>query len=192
VENMSNEDIKDENFRVFISHAAEDLREAKHIARWCKDIGLSILINEEEIKVGEKWREKIADAIEKSEVIIVLVSKDALKSKWCSREWDVLCEKKWSRPDKSILLIKWENVKSPPFLCNYKGLNIKKNESDYELLKEHITQLLKDRYGETSTVVSSEVSTEEVKRLKDRIKSIKSSLMKVEDDEQGGHSDDQT
>ena len=40
--------------------------------------------------------------------------------------------------------------------------------------------------------LKGEVSTEEVKRLKDRIKSIKSSLMKVEDDEQGGHSDDQT
>ena len=41
-------------------------------------------------------------------------------------------------------------------------------------------------------MVSSEVATEEVKRLKDRIKSIMSSLMKVEDDEQGGHSDDHT
>ena len=189
---MSKEDIKDKNYRVFISHAYEDLPEAKSIARWCENFGLSAWIDEKEFIVGEKWREKIEDAIEESEFVIVLISKDALNSKWVSREWDVLCEEKWSRPDIKILPIKWENVKSPPFLYKYKDLHIKKDESDYKLLEEYIIQFLKDRCGDTQTVLTSEDVAEEFKRLKDRIKSIKSALTEAEGDEKGGHKDDQT
>ncbi len=189
---MSKEDTKDSNYKVFISHSSEDLPEAKNIARWCKDIGLSTWVDEEEIKIGESWREKIAGAIEESQFVIVLISKEALKSKWMSREWDVLCEEKWSRPDIKILPIKWEDVKSPPFLCEYKDLHIKKNKGDYKLIEESILRFLKDTYGDTHKVIINEDMGEELKRLKDRIKSIKSTLTDTEGDEQGGHQDDQT
>ncbi len=182
---------KDKRFKVFISYAYEDLPEARSIANSCQKIGLSTWMDEKEIKSGEKWREQLNHAIEECDFAIVLISKEALNSKYITREWDVLCEKKWNRPDITILPIKWDNVKTPPFLCEYRDILFKNKELDYRQLEEYLVRLLKQKVGDTHEVVGSKNIAEEVKRLKNRVKSIQSSLIEVESHGQGGQPDDQ-
>lgn len=190
---MNKEDTEHKKFDVFISYASEDSSVAKSIADLCKERGWSAWFDQVEIEVENNIHDKIADAIEKCEFVIVLVSNNSLKSKWISREWDVLCEEKWSRPDIKILPVNLDNAKSPPFLFEYEDIRLNRNNFDYKLLKERFSHILDlKNYSYQGKSGLAEQKGEEIKRLKDRIDSIKLILTQEKSDDQGGQEDDQT
>lgn len=48
----------------------------------------SIFIDQEDIRSGHKWREKIADSLKKSRCLVCLWSPLYFESKWCVAEWE--------------------------------------------------------------------------------------------------------
>ena len=73
--------------RIFISHSSAD----KEFAAWLwsdlKAAGHDPWFDSHEILVGQSIPQRISEGLENSDFIIVVLSEDAIKSKWLEREW---------------------------------------------------------------------------------------------------------
>lgn len=67
--------------KVFISHAQADEQLAKTIAQGLEANGLDVFIDEQQIMPGDNWAAKIAAGLEESQAMVVLLTRDALKSR---------------------------------------------------------------------------------------------------------------
>jgi predicted nucleotide-binding protein len=66
--------------KVFISHSHETKSLAKKLGEALKRAGLESWNHEQEILPGDNWAQKIAQALEESEAMVVLLSPDSLDS----------------------------------------------------------------------------------------------------------------
>jgi len=71
--------------KVFISHSQEDEILARRIADVLKKAGLDVW-DDREIFPGDNWAEKIARALNESNAMVVLLTADALKSRWVQHD----------------------------------------------------------------------------------------------------------
>ena len=71
--------------RVFISHSESDSDFADRLADRLEQGGLSVW-RDEEILPGDNLAKMVAEALEQSNAMIVLISPDAMKSKWVRNE----------------------------------------------------------------------------------------------------------
>jgi hypothetical protein len=74
-------------FNVFISYARNDDQIADEVTRLLKESGLNVWVDES-IKIGTNWREKIDDALEKSDYIISLLTTKSYSSDYVRKELD--------------------------------------------------------------------------------------------------------
>ncbi len=80
----------DREYDIFISHAAEDLEEAQRLRSELYREGWKSFLASEDLneKVGSaEWSAKIDEAIDRSGVVVVVVSPDSRKSPWVEYEW---------------------------------------------------------------------------------------------------------
>jgi hypothetical protein len=73
--------------KVFISHSSKDKQFARWLAVDLANRGHQPWLDEWEIIVGESIPTKISDGIEGSDVVIVVLSENAITSKWVENEW---------------------------------------------------------------------------------------------------------
>lgn len=125
---------KSKGYRVFISYSSEDSSIARSVAKNCEKLGLHAWLDEENIMPGMNWRDEIEAAIKSSEVAIVIISKNSISPNHANKDWSLICEEKWQRPDIKIVSLKIEKIKTPPFLCKYKSFYENKKKSDYDPL----------------------------------------------------------
>lgn len=71
--------------KVFISHASEDKDLARTLSRFLRDAGLEVW-SDEDIMPGDNWAQKVSQALNASEAMVVLVSTAALNSDLVRRE----------------------------------------------------------------------------------------------------------
>ena len=74
--------------KVFLSYASPDASVAKALVRDLTDAGLDVWDPDTGILPGENWASKIGEAIEKSDIVLVLLSPDSLESRWIRGEID--------------------------------------------------------------------------------------------------------
>lgn len=72
--------------QVFISHSSEDKALARQVAATCTLRGLPIFLDEQSIMPGKDYQEVIMDAVSMSAAMVVLLSRDSVKSKDVLRE----------------------------------------------------------------------------------------------------------
>jgi len=72
--------------KIFISHASKDAPIARQLAEQLKAAGHSVWIPENEILPGDNWAKKLGQALEDSDIIIVLVTRQAFDSESVTRE----------------------------------------------------------------------------------------------------------
>lgn len=80
----------DREYDIFISHAGKDVEEAKKLRNELYREGWKSFLASEDLneKVGSaEWSAKIDEAIDRSGVVIVIVSPDSRKSPWVEYEW---------------------------------------------------------------------------------------------------------
>ena len=71
--------------KVFISHSNQDNLLARKIARVLQKEGLEVW-DEQNILPGDNWAGKVAEALDESQAMVVLLTPDALASEWVRRE----------------------------------------------------------------------------------------------------------
>ncbi|MFE6690184.1 toll/interleukin-1 receptor domain-containing protein [Streptomyces sp. NPDC057743] len=75
-----------ETAQVFLSYSRADSDfAARYVAALAHHVR-EVLVDWQGIKASEKWRRKIFDMLRASDAVIVLVSRNSLKSEWCWRE----------------------------------------------------------------------------------------------------------
>jgi hypothetical protein len=70
--------------KIFISHANEKL--AGRVAQALKQAGFEVWDAEREILPGDNWYEKMAQALEESEAMVVLLTPESSRSPWMRKE----------------------------------------------------------------------------------------------------------
>ena len=72
--------------KVFISHAHTDESLVKKVVTVLEDAGLEVWDDTREIMPGDNWADKVAQALQESEAMVVLLTPDALRSSWVRRD----------------------------------------------------------------------------------------------------------
>ena len=73
--------------KIFISHSSLDKPFAKMLCMDLEANGYASWLDEWDIKVGESIPERISDGLEEADFVIVILSGNAVSSKWVEREW---------------------------------------------------------------------------------------------------------
>jgi hypothetical protein len=74
--------------KVFISYSHTNEILARKVTKALEQAGLDVWDDEREILPGDNWAEKIAEGLEESDAMVVLLTPDALHSKVVRREID--------------------------------------------------------------------------------------------------------
>src|SRR5258707_14109971 len=72
--------------QVFISHSGKDAMIARQLAHRLSEVGLKVLIPEDEVMSGDNWAKKVGQALEDSDLVVVLVTPQAFESEWLKEE----------------------------------------------------------------------------------------------------------
>ncbi len=71
--------------KVFISHSAEDKLLANKIAIGLEDAGLKVF-HDQNVLPGENWAERIGHELKESDAMVVVLTPEALRSKYVLRD----------------------------------------------------------------------------------------------------------
>jgi hypothetical protein len=72
--------------QVFISHSSKDALIARQLAHRLSEAGLNVWIPEDKILPGDNWAKKVGQALEESDLMVVLVTPQAFESEWLKEE----------------------------------------------------------------------------------------------------------
>jgi hypothetical protein len=72
--------------QVFISHSSKDALIARQLAHRLSEAGLDVWIPEDKILPGDNWAKKVGQALEESDLMVVLVTRQAFESEWLKEE----------------------------------------------------------------------------------------------------------
>src|ERR1043166_6426227 len=72
--------------KIFISHASKDAPVARQLAEQLKAAGHSVWNPEKEVLPGDNWAKKVGQALEDSDLIVVLVTRHAFQSEAVTRD----------------------------------------------------------------------------------------------------------
>ena len=72
--------------QVFISHSSKDKLFARQLADRLSLAGFDAWVPEGKILPGDNWASAIGDALEKSDLMVVLVTPHAFESEWLKEE----------------------------------------------------------------------------------------------------------
>lgn len=108
-------DIADNIYDVFISHASEDKSDfVRPFATLLKEKGLKVWFDEFELKIGDKLRRKIDEGLSKSRYGIVVLSNFFFAKEWPQKELDSLFALEDNKQD--IILPIWHKISKKEIL----------------------------------------------------------------------------
>lgn len=88
----------DTDYEVFVSYSKEDREWASELLDAIQDVfkksggrELRIFMYTQDIKNGEAWEQHIGTALEKSYIMLAILSPAYFHSSWCKREWTLFC-----------------------------------------------------------------------------------------------------
>jgi hypothetical protein len=73
-------------FTVFVSHSVKDLQLVYLLKSWLESRGINVYIAEESPEPGKPLPKKIAEAIDRSDVVLALLTSDGARSQWVHQE----------------------------------------------------------------------------------------------------------
>lgn len=154
---------------IFISYSHSDADKAKVFARLCQKIGARTWLDTDtNVQPGENWKEKILDAIQTCNIIVVLISQDSqFNEPWQKREWNAICERHWTQPEVKVFPIRLDESKLPAFLRQMQAFD-GRNRNELELCAQRISRF----QGVEKSPNQSVISSDELEELKDRFRQV--------------------
>lgn len=121
---------------VFLCHASADKPFVRHVRNDIAKAGHRPWIDEFEIKVGESIVQKISEASEAADCIILFLSKASLESEWVRREWQSALSRNLAGYGGRILPVLIEDHALPAIMSDIKYADFRQsyNEGLKELL----------------------------------------------------------
>ena len=132
--------------RVFLSYAQGDNVIARQIVEALKKAGLKVWFDEWALRAGDSIAQRIDQAVETSDLFIVLLSPRSVKSKWVQKELNAALSRELTLRAVTVILI--EDCEIPSLLANRLYLDLRSD------LEGGIKRLIQ-RLGVASDIVFS-------------------------------------
>jgi TIR domain-containing protein/restriction endonuclease len=113
--------------QAFISYAQADRDTARRIADALKSAGLRVWFSEWELQPGDSIARRIDEALSASDVLLVLLSPNAISSNWVQSEWRTAVSSQLSNRAVTVIPILIEDCKVPPPLSHLAYLDLRHN-----------------------------------------------------------------
>jgi hypothetical protein len=101
---------------VFLSHNSKDKRFVRGLAYRLRKAGIRVWLDEAEIKVGESLIEKLREAIDSVDFLIVVLSQASIESAWVQKEVEIAMNQEIKYRKIKVLPLLKETVPLPGFL----------------------------------------------------------------------------
>lgn len=123
--------------RVFLSHSTQDKEFVEQLAVRLQEAGLDVWYDKWEIKIGDSIAERINDGITRADFLVVVLSKNSVKSKWVRREIDAALAADIEGKGAFILPVLVEKCPVPPLLSGkrYASFHDSPDKAFQELLE---------------------------------------------------------
>lgn len=126
---------------IFISHSSRDKEYANFIAAYLRAAGHEVWLDTWKFKPGDNLIEKVDEGLREAEVLIVVVSKHSLQSKWVKHEFSALAFRNIAGETTRIIPVLIDASTVPDYLAQYLYVDL---TSDRELGIERIVQSLRE------------------------------------------------
>lgn len=108
--------------QVFLSHTSADKPIARRLAQDLRGRGLAVWLDEAEIRVGDSIPARVAGGLEESDLLILMCSTAALKSRWVHRELNIFA-RMMIELDRPILPCRLDAARIPTIVSDLKYAN---------------------------------------------------------------------
>jgi TIR domain-containing protein/uncharacterized protein DUF4062 len=116
--------------RVFISYSSKDQKLVDQLYSQLKQSGHSVWFNTESIPKGEHWYDEMVKGLHDTDLLILVVSKDAMASEWVAEEWKTFLKMK-----KKIIPILHKPCKVPKEINKLEMIKTSDKNWYYKVLK---------------------------------------------------------
>jgi hypothetical protein len=105
--------------KVFISYTQEDKKYASLIADKLREAGHEVWYDRWSLRVGDNLIQKINEGLKETDALIVIVSKNALRSKWVMHEFSAIALGDLSNKKSRIIPVLVDKSSVPQYLARY-------------------------------------------------------------------------
>ena len=124
--------------KIFISHSHQDEEFVRRLADDLRKVGFQVWLDKDLIAPGEQWSEKINEALENSDVVLIIISRNTSKSGFQTSEIAFAIFSQQKHPSKRIIPVLIDKDAELPFFLRdiqYCDLSSKeKYESNFKSL----------------------------------------------------------
>lgn len=113
--------------RIFISYSHQDKPTVDLITARLKEAGHEVWIDHLKLRPGDNISQKIYEGIGSADAILVVVSANALRSKWMLQEFSSLALSELSKREPKIIPVLLDDSAVPSYLSNYLYLDLSRD-----------------------------------------------------------------
>ncbi|MDP2856552.1 MAG: toll/interleukin-1 receptor domain-containing protein [Bacillota bacterium] len=104
--------------QVFISHNWGDKEVARQLGAQLDSLGIGVWIDEAEINLGDSLLERISQAIDSVDYVLVLLSKNSIQSSWVQKEVQIAMTQEISGKRVKVFAVVLDDVTLPSYLVD--------------------------------------------------------------------------
>ena len=123
-------------YHIFLSHNGAQKEWTRRLADRLRQEGLSIFFDEDSIKLGEDIPAAIETGLKSSRHVVLVLSPEALKSKWVVLEYSASLYKDPNDADRTLIPVLRKDCDIPLILARLKYLDVRSD--DFERQVEHL------------------------------------------------------
>jgi len=116
--------------RIFISYSSKDQQFVDQLYLRLKQSGQPVWLNTESIPKGEHWYDEMSKGLRETDLLILVVSEDAIASGWVSKEW-----KTFLKMQKKVVPLLLRECKVPQAIKKLEMIKTSDENWYYKLLK---------------------------------------------------------
>lgn len=156
---------------IFISHNHQDKEFVRRVSSDLRAAGFSVWLDEDIVSVGEKWTDKITEALERSDVVLVVLSASSSDSKFQSSEIAYALASQRKSPTKRVIpLVLDKKAELPFFLKDVVYADFSLPEKYNERLEQLIKILSAPQHVDSSILTSDKRKLDAIKAEKEYLK----------------------
>jgi type III secretory pathway component EscV len=141
--------------KVFLSHSSPDKALARRLARDLQSAHVEVWLDQWQIGVGESFEQRIAQGLDDTDFVIVLLTRQAVASEWVNREWRKMVEREAGTRRIAVLPVRAERCELPDFLAQRSHADIA--GGSYVPGFRHLLHLLR-HYGDDRGIVLADAA----------------------------------
>jgi hypothetical protein len=116
--------------RIFISYSSKDQQFVDQLYLQLNQSGYPAWLNTESIPKGDRWHDEMTKGLSETNLLILVVSEDAIASKWVREEWTHFLKSR-----KRVVPILHRDCKIPPLIKKLEMIKTSDGSWYYRLLK---------------------------------------------------------